>query len=175
MTTIVLTGPESCGKSTLAHELAATLSAGLVEELARNFLNTCGKVGRYQPSDLLRIASFQNAVEQSVLLTQNVTVCDTDLQVLAIWWAERFGPIPSSLVKRYGTSSARFYLLCRPDLPWEADPQREHPEDRERLYELYKSDLESRNLEFAEVEGSGSNRTTNALAHARNFLSAMDL
>ncbi len=175
MTTIVLTGPESCGKSTLARELADSLSAGLVAEQARNFLNTYAKVGRYQPSDLLRIANIQNELEQSVQLEHNVTVCDTDLQVLAIWWSERFGPIPSSLVKRYRTSSARFYLLCRPDIPWESDPQREHPEDRERLYKLYKSDLEFRNLKFAEIEGLGSNRTTKALAHARNFLSAIDL
>ena len=33
------------------------------------------------------------------------------------------------------------YFLCKPDIPWEPDPLRENPEDRERLFKLYERGL----------------------------------
>jgi len=40
------------------------------------------------------------------------------------------------------------FLLCDIDLPWEADPQREHPHMREKLFTLYYDELKGRGVPF---------------------------
>ena len=59
--TICLTGPESTGKATLAHQLAERFHAPLVPEVARAYL---GERSSYGPDDLLEIARLQLAFEQ---------------------------------------------------------------------------------------------------------------
>ena len=152
---VVLTGPESSGKTSLAQALAEHYDAPLVAEQARDYLT--GK-DEYLPSDVLRIGRLQRAVEQQTAIQGRWMICDTDLQVIAIWWREKFGPLPRSLVQAYLEQSPRTYLLCRPDLPWQPDPLRENPHDRTRLYDLYHSDLSQRNLPFAEIDGIGDAR-----------------
>ena len=61
---IVLTGPESCGKSTLAQLLADHWHSPLVPEVAREYLS--GK-SAYKKKDLLEIAKQQQALEQEAL------------------------------------------------------------------------------------------------------------
>ena len=58
---VVITGPESSGKTTLARQLAERWKAPLVKEVARDYLQ--GK-GSYQKSDLLKIAKLQYVTEQ---------------------------------------------------------------------------------------------------------------
>ena len=58
---VVVTGPESCGKTTLARQLADRWEAPLVNEAARDYLQNKDS---YQKSDLLKIAKLQNAMEQ---------------------------------------------------------------------------------------------------------------
>lgn len=159
---IVVTGPESSGKTTLAESIGGELNVPVVPEIARAYLTDL----HYQPSDLLEIARRQLQAEK-----QGV-VCDTDLQVIAIWWAERFGPVPQALGRMRTGLDDRAYLLCRPDLPWEVDPLRENPDDRGRLFELYKRDLDDRQLRYAEVFGDGPDRVARALAYCRKWLSA---
>ena len=52
---VVVTGPESCGKTTLARQLADRWEAPLVSEAARDYLQNKGS---YQKSDLLKIAKL---------------------------------------------------------------------------------------------------------------------
>jgi nicotinamide riboside kinase len=157
----VVTGPESTGKTTLVETLRQQLKASRVAEAARSYLQ--GKAG-YQPSDLLHIARQQQAAEGSVLAcAPPLAIADTDLQVVYIWWQERFGPAPVVLQEAYAQQSPRHYLLCKPDLPWEADPLRENPEDRERLWQIYLEDLTARQAAFSIVEGEGQQRLDSAL------------
>ena len=50
-------------------------------------------------------------------------------------------------------SENRFYLLCSPDIPWQADKQRENPTNRMELFELYKKELENLNHSYYILEG----------------------
>jgi len=165
----VVTGPESSGKTTLVDTLAQQLKAPRVAEAARSHLQN--KTG-YQPSDLLKITQQQRAAEGSVLASgPPLAIADTDLQVVYIWWQERFGPAPALLHEAYAQQSPRHYLLCKPDLPWEADPLRENPEDRERLWLIYRQDLSARQLAFSTVEGAGQQRLDCALQAIRQVMS----
>jgi nicotinamide riboside kinase len=63
------------------------------------------------------------------------------------------------------------YLLCNTDLPWEYDPLRENPDDRERLFELYKKELEDRGFSFAIISGTGKERLENAVKAIKEYFS----
>ena len=153
---VVVTGPECCGKSSLAAELAEHYGVAYLQEPARFYLKA-GYV--YQPSDLLAI--FRKQLELEIAHNHEPLILDTDLQTLCIWWQEKFGPLPESLRSHYARQCAvvdRLYLLCRPDLPWEFDALRENPNDRERIFALYHSDLTTRKLPFLEIGGDGRER-----------------
>jgi nicotinamide riboside kinase len=156
---VVLTGPESTGKTSLAEQLAKHFQAPLIAEIARAYLQD--RSG-YLPTDLLQIATLQRAAEGAAE-DADVAIMDTDLQVVTIWWQEKYGAAPRSLTHAYRTQRERHYLLCAPDLEWAPDPLREAPEDRERLFELYQADLDARDLPYSIVEGLGDARLTAAV------------
>ena len=168
VTTFVLTGPESTGKSELAVALARKLSGRRVPEVARDYLSSLS--GRYKPSDLLRISELQARAEAEARTSSNPVVCDTDQQVIYIWWSELFGPVPDALLTRYRSQAPRHYLLCMPDLDWTPDPQRENPHDRDRLYDLYEADLSRRRLGYSIITGQGDERLKCALRACSDHL-----
>lgn len=57
---IVITGPESSGKTTLANQLSAYWKVPLVKEVARDYLK---EIYSYQQHDLLEIAKQQHKQE----------------------------------------------------------------------------------------------------------------
>jgi nicotinamide riboside kinase len=62
------------------------------------------------------------------------------------------------------------YLLCCPDLPWEADSVRENGgENRLKLFEEYRNELIRYGFNFVEIRGSGDLRLNNAIAAIGNF------
>ncbi len=164
MSVYVLTGPESSGKSTLAAQLSGHLGAGLVSEAARAYL--AALPDPYQPGDLLRVAARQIQLEMQAWQAHpapHTLICDTDLQVLYIWWQVKYGPAPVSLVENYRAQGPRHYLLCAPDLPWTPDPQREHPHSRDMLFALYEADLKRRGLPYDVIRGLGPARLDAAI------------
>jgi nicotinamide riboside kinase len=48
----------------------------------------------------------------------------------------------------------RIYLLCKPDLKWEYDPQRENEFDREKIFNIYKKELISLGHKFCVIKGN---------------------
>lgn len=165
---VCLTGPESTGKSSIAEQLANALAVPLVPEIAREYL--AGRSG-YEPADLLAIAHAQLAAEQDALAEgTGLIVCDTDLQVIQVWWEELYGDPDPWLIQALANRSARRYLLAAPDLPWEPDPLRESPLDRERLFQRYRQALREGTFPYAEVRGEGRIRFECALAAVQGWL-----
>ena len=149
MRRFVLTGPECSGKTTLSKSLAEHFEGKYLPEPARTILNG---VRAYTPKDLLVILrGYINREDAN--LSDTTLFLDTDLQNLFLWWQEKYGPAPRKLFKAYKAQSERFFLLCKPDLPWVYDPLRENPIDRDRLFGLYYRDLTQRGLPFAVIEG----------------------
>jgi len=157
---ISIVGPESTGKSTLAGELARHFGAPLVEEYARAYL-TCRPA--YDAEDLAVMGRAQAALEAEALEAKpGMLILDTDLLVVRVWWEEKFGPAPTWLKQALAAQPPRHYLLTAPDIPWEADPLREWPFDRERLFEVFRTHLASETLVDV-VRGSGAARLAAAL------------
>ena len=154
MRKFVLTGPECSGKTTLSKSLAEHFEGKYLVEPARAILKG---MEAYTPKDLLAIFRAYKK-RDDVNRSDTILFLDTDLQNLFLWWQEKYGPAPRKLCQAYKAQTDRFFLLCKPDLPWVYDPLRENPNDRERLFGLYYRDLVDRKLPFAIIEGDGEGR-----------------
>lgn len=164
----VITGPESSGKTTLASQLADYWKAPLVQEIAREYLK--GK-DSYQQHDLLEIAKRQNQHEQA-LLTQSPEkiVCDTDLLVIMIWSEVKYGQCDPWISAAFENNikqrtSNRVYYLCDYNIPWQADPLRENPDNRDELFDLYLQKLNKYELVHHIVKGDPEERLQQVLGN----------
>ena len=167
---LVTTGAESSGKTTLAKQLSQRLDAPLVSEASRPYLNAmrCADSRfRYQLDDLLAIAKLQLGAERRATSDKPpCIICDTDLLVIKVWCEEKFGfchPLIDRLFTEQLQAAPRHYLLCHWDIPWEADPLRENPDDREYLYGRYLEVLNSLDVPYSIVRGSPDERLEKAI------------
>ena len=60
--------------------------------------------------------------------------CDTDLRVIHVWSQHKFGKVHDWVTQEIGRRAYDLILLTDIDLPWEPDPQREHPEPEMRQF-----------------------------------------
>lgn len=165
---IVLTGPESAGKTQLAAQLAREIGTLWTPEIAREYLGEHG--AHYTPEDVVEMGRLQAArAEEMAASCPEVVVEDTDVLTHRIWFREKYGQPNPELEAM--PLKGDLYLLCAPDLAWTNDPLREHPKesDRQRHFEFYKSELELNKKTYAVVSGQGSARKTNALRTLEAF------
>jgi NadR type nicotinamide-nucleotide adenylyltransferase len=159
---IVITGPESTGKSTLAEELARHYKTLWVREYARSYLEVLKRP--YEKHDLIEIAKGQIQAEDEQLSRANrVLICDTDLTVLKIWSQHKYGTVHPFILENLRNRSYDLYLLPYIDLPWKYDPQREHPHLREYLFDVYERELRSRGIDYVILKGSYAQRISTAI------------
>jgi NadR type nicotinamide-nucleotide adenylyltransferase len=163
---IAITGPESTGKTQLAKGLSRHFRTQQVPEFAREYLS--GKQGKYTLEDIVRIAKGQLESEGKIALkAKDLLFCDTDLTVLKVWSRVVFNTCPPWIEEQFVRHRYDLYLLCYPDLEWEADPLRENPADRMFLFEFYKQELERAGFNFQVVKGRGGQRLENAINFVR--------
>lgn len=159
---IGIVGPESTGKSQLSRELAIHYGVPLVPEAARQYIDELGRP--YREEDLLDIARIQARSEQNLRDTLlPILICDTTLLVVRIWSQFRYGRCHPEILKLEAESQYDLFLLCDVDLPWEPDPQREHPNLRDELLLWYYRAMLEKNTPFRLIRGTGPQRTSNAI------------
>ena len=165
---VVLTGPESSGKSTLAQDLSEAMGQPIAAEAARAYLAEKPFRGM---EDLLAIHRAQRqASEELVSLNPgrrvdslSVTIEDTDVLTTWIWAEEKFGEVPEEIRADFGQHPPMLYLLCHPEIPWEPDPLRENPTDRDRLFDRHVALLEAHGHPYVVLRGDRSERLAEAL------------
>lgn len=166
---VVVTGPESTGKTTLALELSSYFQTALVSEYARKYIDELDRV--YREEDLLMIAKGQLANEEKKIASANkLLICDTDLITIKIWSMVKYERCSPFILQEIAKRDYDLYLLCKPDIPWEPDPQREHPEQRDQLYDRYKKELEYYAKPFIELGGSKEKRLAEATLHISSII-----
>jgi NadR type nicotinamide-nucleotide adenylyltransferase len=159
---IAITGPESTGKSILSEILAQYYDTVWVPEYAREYLAGIGR--EYCFEDIVRIAQGQLLREESSIADANkILFCDTELIVTKIWSEFKFKKCDPWIINNIPEHKYDLYLLCDIDLPWEPDPLREHPEQRQQLFDLYQSELEMQKFPYGIVKGNGIKRFNCAL------------
>lgn len=162
---VVVTGPESVGKTTLARDLAARLDTALVPEYGRAYVDArpAGLHGLAE-ADFREIARGQIEAEEAGARRANrLLVCDTDLDLTCLYAERYLGVCPAWLAEEAARRRYALHLLLAPDVPWVPDPQRDSPDARERDFELLRSRLIARGRPFVEIHGGWSERTAAAL------------
>lgn len=170
MKKIVLTGPESSGKTTLAAQLAEHFGTVWVPEFSRQYL---GQLDRsYVEADLVEIAREQIGLENEVAeqATNDLLFLDTSLEVLKVWSDVVFGRCDDWIASQLTARLPDFYLLCLPDIPWTSDPLRENPHDRDMLLTIYRREINALGVPCYEVGGSGKMRLENAANAVQEFI-----
>ena len=153
MKRFAFTGPESCGKTTIAKRFATQIEGSYVEEFARHYLEE--RNGVYSAEDLVNIAIGQRERWEE---TRGILIADTEMLVLKVWSEVRFGQTDACIDQALNEQYFDHYFLCYPDIPWEPDPLREHPEQRHELFELYRDKLVELNFPFTVLKGSVDER-----------------
>ena len=155
MPKIIVTGPESCGKTTLCDAISKQFKIPYNKEYAREYLTEIGR--EYSKKDLLKIAIKQLKNEKNRFLL------DTDLITIKIWSIYKYGDCEEWILKQIESQKKenRFYLLCKPDIKWSPDPLRENPKDRIKLFDTYINEISTLNHKYHIVEGE--NRISNSL------------
>jgi nicotinamide riboside kinase len=149
---IAFTGPESCGKSTMAKWCSLEFNLPLSEEFAREYLTD---KAHYERHDLDEITIGQLADWK---LMGNHFVADTEMTVMKIWSEFRYLHVSTVILEACETQKFDHYFLCAPDIPWEPDPMRENPSNRQELFELYEMELIKMNRPFTVLKGSLNDR-----------------
>lgn len=159
---VVITGPESTGKSWLSRQLSLKTGGLWLPEYARFYVEFLGR--NYSEDDVLKIAKVQIDLEnQMAAATTDYLFIDTGLIITKVWLEHVYGRSPKWLDEAIRTQPRHMYLLCKYDLPWIPDPLRENPDLREFLFDWYKRELDYYGMNYHVIEGIGNKRLENAL------------
>ncbi len=171
MKKIAILGPECTGKTELSISLATYYNSPFIPEFARKYVENLGR--KYTCQDLEIIAQHQieefAQFEQSYSKKSPYLFLDTELIITKVWFLHVYKYCPSWLEKAIINSSIDFYLLCKPDIPWEEDSVRENGNLRDFFYDWYKKELILLNAHFAEIGGLGQIRTETAIRHINSL------
>jgi len=164
---IVTTGAESSGKTSLAKALALAFNEPWVPEYSRDYIDQLSRP--YRQEDLIEIARGQVVREDEYARkAKQMYFCDTSIEVIKIWSEYKYQNCDPQILELFQSRKADLYLLCAPDVPWEYDPQRENPNDREELFHIYKSVL--KNEKHFEMWGEHEKRLQEAILHIERLI-----
>jgi nicotinamide riboside kinase len=125
-------------------------------EYARKYLTQLPR--KYTETDLYTIAKGQMDSEPD---TQETFVCDTDILTLIVWMEVVYGKCDVQWYNTFKHYENRFYFLLKPDIPWQSDPLRENPNDRDMLFDIYKWKLDYFGKKYAIISGIDNQRLEN--------------
>ena len=172
MKRIAIIGPESSGKSTLGQALAAAIGGRYIEEYARAYVEQLHRPYNYL--DVLHIARVQYNQLYNIRDGKRHPSCppqlpslppspfpthlifDTDLIITKVWMEYKYGTCPAWIREALlpENNPIDLYLLCCPDLPFVPDPTREHPHEREALFQTYLQEVLQTNKPYTLIQGT---------------------
>ncbi len=164
---IAIVGAESSGKTTLCHDLASHFAAAWLPEFAREYFEQKNSLN-YDIEDIVRIGAEQLRREQ--IHPAKLLFCDSNLLINRIWAEVRFGRCPEWITQHYRPHDYLLHLLPTPDIPWEPDPLRENPHDREALFDRYQQALIDTGCPYLVVTGTRDERVQQVVQELRRLL-----
>jgi NadR type nicotinamide-nucleotide adenylyltransferase len=171
---VVVFGPESTGKTTLARSLAGHIGEPWAEEFVREFWEV--KDGKITAEDLGTIALGQMASEdRAAERARQVVICDTDLLTCVLWNDLLFPGKCPEWVRAEAEARVRstdLFLFCDTDLAWAEDPQRCFPDDagRAMVRRVWREALVGRGQPWVEITGESAERERIAVAAVKRLL-----
>ncbi len=168
---IIITGPESTGKTSIASFLAESFQGVYVPEFARDYVLQIER--GYTYDDIIYIAKKQKEQYYGALhhLIRKPVIFDTFLIITKIWMQWNSGRYEKWIDGILKKTKNAFYLLCAPDIEWVPDNIRENGGgSRIKLFNLYREELERYGLNYRIIKGTGLIRYENAQIAVSNFL-----
>lgn len=165
---VVLFGPESTGKSTLAAQLADHYNTVFVPEYSRIYAEQQLLHDKLlTKDDVILIAEGQMKLENKLTPKANkVLICDTDLLETKVYSVAYYGGISDLALEKYAIENIYdLYFLTYIDIPWEADDLRDKPHEREAMFEAFENALKTYNKPYVLLKGSIEERFTLAKAY----------
>ena len=163
--TVVVTGSESTGKTTLAADLARHFGGVFVPEFVRGYADE--KIAAtglpLDASDVEPIARAQIAMHDRVIAqARGLVVLDTDLVSTAVYARHYYGDCPSWIEHAARERRGDLYLLCDIDVPWVAGPHRDRPHTREEIQALFATAVAALGVPVVAIRGSWEERFATA-------------
>ena len=160
---IVLTGPESVGKTTLAAQLARHYHTAWVPEYAREYCALHGNEN-LTPMDFSHIAAGQLLLEeQGEDSADRLLFCDTDLITTEIWAYYFLEKCPRWIQQVNKTRHYDLFLLLAPDVPWVGDELRRFENTRADFFDRLKNLLEKTGRRYEVITGGFGERFKRAV------------
>lgn len=171
---VVLFGPESTGKTTLANDLAQHYDTYWVPEYARQYLQekwdrehtTC------EYADLLPIAEGQMQIENQLSdKADKLLICDTDLLETKVYSEVYYYGKCDPLLEKYALENQYdLYFLTWIDTPWVKDDLRDKPGKREEMFTYFWTALEDYQRKFVILKGTREERMSVATEYIDKLL-----
>ena len=167
--TVVLTGPECSGKTTLAAALSDAFRAPWTPEAARLFAERdAEQLSAHTVAPIARLA--MQLEDDARASSPALLIRDTDLVSTVVYARHYYGTCEAWIEAEARARLADLYLLCAPDLPWAADGVRDRPTQRAELFAEFTRTLRAFGARAIEIHGSGEARTDAAKAAVRAWL-----
>lgn len=165
---IVLFGPESTGKTTLATELSRHYGEPWVAEYMREYLQDKWNLEKKvcEPKDILPIARGQMLRENIFTKkADNLLFCDTDLLELKVYSEAYYeGFADPQLLKHALKNRYDLYFLMYIDVPWTPDDLRDKPDDRIGMFQRFENALIEAKKPYVILKGSLNERFQKAVS-----------
>ncbi|WP_277963106.1 AAA family ATPase [Pseudomonas sp. RIT-To-2] len=172
MKVVVLTGPESSGKSALTHALHNHFGGRVVGEYVRHFIDSQGRDTSW--ADITPIAQGQLAWEDAARAEgRPLLLLDTHLLSNMLWSRTLFGDCPAWIEKALLERHYDLHLLLSPEgMPWLGDGQRCQPEmaDRQAFFRQGLDWLQAHGKKTEILHADWSCRCTAAVEHVQALL-----
>ena len=170
---IVLYGPESTGKSSLAKQLATWYDTVYVPEFSRSYAEAKARQNKpLSKADVLPIAIGQISSENEQLKNANrLLICDTDLLETKVYSEFYYDGFCPDLVKKYARKNTYdLYFLTYIDTVWEADGIRDQPNNRLQLFDRFEQELIDSEKPYIVVKGGFEERLNICKRHIDELL-----
>ncbi|WP_316825659.1 AAA family ATPase [Pedobacter miscanthi] len=148
-------GPESTGKSTMAEKMALHYHTVFVPEVARELITN----NDITVDDIIKIGKAQTArVKEKTEAANKIVFCDTDLITTKIYSQYYLNEVPNILNHLEKEIRYDLYFLLDIDVEWVADHLRDFGDRRLEMFNLFKSELEKRNIDYILISGNYEER-----------------
>jgi len=172
MKVLVLTGPESSGKSWLAEHIQRRFGGEVVGEYVRHFIDQAQRDTCY--ADIPAIARGQLAWEDAARArTPGLLILDTHLLSNILWSQTLFGDCPVWLEAELLARRYDLHLLLSPEgVEWVSDGQRCQPllGERQAFFDASRNWLDRHGQRYEVIEGSWSYRKDRAFEAVERLL-----
>ncbi len=169
MRRVVISGPESTGKTEMAIYLSSCYRGIYVPEYARDYISRLSRPYNYD--DLVKISLKQaEQYDEIGKGEEGYIFFDTWLVVTKVWFVEVFNRYPDWLDEKLYFSVIDLYLLCFPDIPWVPDPLRENGgEKRIFLFNAYEKEIRNIGTPYRIIKGNAQERNDNAVSYINDY------